>query len=291
VKRIYIAGPMRGMPQLNFPAFDKARDFFRNAGWEVYSPADIDRAAGISEATWDDDAPDVQEKLREVARRDFDALIQCDAIALLEGWERSRGVAWERPLADFIKLEIYDAETGLLLNPFVFHPPRRSRSKPDQDDAYGSLPLMRDLLTPNKKETIRNGRFVVKDSGDRHTFATGAVRDAREGKGFFHCIPYVSKLRLAQLFEAGARKYGKDNWKKGINLSCYVDGVDRHNGKLAECWQDEDHAAAVMWNAACFIWTVEQIRAGRLPQSLDDIGWFAAEERAAWDKTNEEISC
>ncbi|MHB1850453.1 MAG: DUF4406 domain-containing protein, partial [Acidimicrobiales bacterium] len=49
--RIYIAGPMRGVKDWNFPAFDAARDLLVAAGWEVVSPADLDRAGGFVETT------------------------------------------------------------------------------------------------------------------------------------------------------------------------------------------------------------------------------------------------
>lgn len=128
---------------------------------------------------------------------------------------------------------------------------------------------------------IPNGQFVVGDTGRRVVFATGAQRDAGAGKGYFHCLPFVALESLAKLYEAGALKYGKDNWKRGIPLHCYLDSMMRHATKLSEAWVDEDHAAAVMWNAAGFIWTVKEIEAGRLPRSLDDIGWCAALERKA----------
>lgn len=120
---------------------------------------------------------------------------------------------------------------------------------------------------------IRNGEFVVKDSGERQTFATGAVRDGGEGKGYFHCLPYEPLLALARLYEAGARKYGKDNWRKGIPLSRYLDSAFRHLLKLCAGWKDEDHAAAVLWNLCGFIWTAEQVKGGELPPELDDLNW------------------
>ena len=42
-KRLYVAGPMRGIKDFNFPAFDEAATFLRNAGYEVCNPADRDR--------------------------------------------------------------------------------------------------------------------------------------------------------------------------------------------------------------------------------------------------------
>lgn len=113
----------------------------------------------------------------------------------------------------------------------------------------------------------------VKDSGERQQWSTGSQRDAQEGKGRWDLIPFLPMERLAQHYENGAKKYDDDNWKKGQNLRQYVNSAMRHLFKMAEGWTDEDHAAAVMWNAAAFIWTKDAIDRGELPAELDDIPW------------------
>lgn len=52
-RRAYIAGPMRGYDRFNFPAFDAAKDRLIEMGWDVVSPADLDRAVGITGYTTD----------------------------------------------------------------------------------------------------------------------------------------------------------------------------------------------------------------------------------------------
>src|SRR5262245_23383467 len=47
-KKIYIAGPMRGYPSYNFPAFDEAEAALTAGGWRVLSPAAMDRAIGFN---------------------------------------------------------------------------------------------------------------------------------------------------------------------------------------------------------------------------------------------------
>lgn len=114
----------------------------------------------------------------------------------------------------------------------------------------------------------------VKDSGEREQFVTGAVRDTQGNKGMPHLLPTHAILRLAQHFQAGAKKYQKNNWRKGIPLSRYLDSAFRHWCAMCDCLKDEDHGAATMWNIACFIETAHMIEKGVLPQELDDIGWF-----------------
>ena len=112
---------------------------------------------------------------------------------------------------------------------------------------------------------------ILPDSGSRAQFSTGAVRDASIGKGHFHSIPPVALRKLAKRFEDGARKYSKDNWMRGISLSHYEDSLTRHILAWKEGDTTEDHAGAIIWNACCMVWTDEEIKAGRLPSSLDDL--------------------
>lgn len=104
VKTVYISGPMRGMLNLNFPAFDAACVLFNKLGYRVHSPADADRAdtrQGLSNA--------------EYARRDLDVIFNCSHIAMLIGWEKSVGALAEFALARWLGLVILDATTGQLL--------------------------------------------------------------------------------------------------------------------------------------------------------------------------------
>lgn len=111
---------------------------------------------------------------------------------------------------------------------------------------------------------------TLPDSGDRTQFDTGAVRDAMSGKGLPSLIPPEAIRRCARRFEDGANKYGLHNWMKGIPLSRYQDAITRHTLAAAEGQTDEDHLGAVLWNAAAWVWTQDEIEAGRLPESLDD---------------------
>ena len=51
----------------------------------------------------------------------------------------------------------------------------------------------------------------------------------------------------------------------------YLDSAIRHAFKLLSGSVDEDHAAAIMWNAAAFIFTQDAIERGVLPKELDDL--------------------
>lgn len=89
---------------------------------------------------------------------------------------------------------------------------------------------------------------VIKDSGERREFETGAVRDMAEGKGLMVVMPASALLRLSRHYEHGAKKYGKFNWQKGIPVSSFMDSALRHIFKYLDGWDDEDHLAAAAFN-------------------------------------------
>ena len=101
--KVYIAGPMRGKPLYNFPAFDAAAAHFRERGWEVINPAEMDRERGFKE---DLDIPSA-DFLRNAILSDLVAITGCTGIVMLPGWEMSQGANVELALAKFLNLDIY----------------------------------------------------------------------------------------------------------------------------------------------------------------------------------------
>ena len=160
-------------------------------------------------------------------------------------------------------------------------------------------------------DTVEKNEPTIKDSGDRTEFATGAVRDMREGKGRCDLMPlevvsgllhdniltnivnfkkggltrflYIALeefavdrywheleemkthtgvrctmlLEVAKHFEEGAKKYGENNWQKGIPVHCYIDSAVRHYLKWLRGDKDEPHDRAFVWNLMCCIWEVD----------------------------------
>lgn len=82
---------------------------------------------------------------------------------------------------------------------------------------------------------------------------------------------YDAILEVSKHFEDGARKYGDNNWKKGIPLHCYIDSGVRHYLKWRRGDNDERHDRAFVWNMLCFLWTFEQVVDKNLPEELNDI--------------------
>ena len=101
--RIYISGPMTGIPNKNAPAFMSAEAHCEMKGWTVENPVRLDedlermhRSIGKSPPTYED-----------YLRRDIQLLARCDAIVMLPGWSRSRGALLEAKVATEIGLRYF----------------------------------------------------------------------------------------------------------------------------------------------------------------------------------------
>jgi hypothetical protein len=122
--KIYLAGPMTGIHEFNFPAFNKAAALLEAAGHTVFNPAqrDIERHGGvdISKGNVNGDQKVAAAKhgfsLRDALRDDTHFIsTEGEAIALLPGWEHSSGALAEWALAKALKLKfIYFREEDLL---------------------------------------------------------------------------------------------------------------------------------------------------------------------------------
>lgn len=98
---VYISGPMRGKPEFNFPAFDAERDVYAHNGYNVISPADIDRAAGDTDSATGKHAEAV-----DYVYRDFYALLLIQHhngyIHMMDGHEKSTGATAELAVAKWM---------------------------------------------------------------------------------------------------------------------------------------------------------------------------------------------
>ena len=98
--RLYIAGPMTGYPEFNYPAFFRAAEQLQAVGIETINPARTDGREGCRE--WLDY---MRASLIDVAA--------CDGIATLPGWQDSRGAALEVHIARSLDLPVRPVEAWL----------------------------------------------------------------------------------------------------------------------------------------------------------------------------------
>lgn len=80
--RLYIAGPMTGREDFNYPAFYAAARDLTRAGFDVLNPAFDEKVPGSRPWEW-------------YMRRALSMVLDSDGVALLDGWEMSRGATFE----------------------------------------------------------------------------------------------------------------------------------------------------------------------------------------------------
>ena len=93
--RLYLAGPMTGLPDLNFPLFTSEAARLRSLGYEIVNPAEIN---ADPKADW-----------LACMRADIKQLVDCDGVATLPGWVKSRGASIEVGIAYGLGLPVLDA--------------------------------------------------------------------------------------------------------------------------------------------------------------------------------------
>jgi uncharacterized protein YeaO (DUF488 family) len=90
----------------------------------------------------------------------------------------------------------------------------------------------------------------LQDSGKRINFGEdAAIREDAENKGRQDLISPFALTRLAKHYENGAKKYSDRNWERGMNYSRYTASMFRHLIAWMKGMEDEDHLAAIAWNA------------------------------------------
>jgi hypothetical protein len=106
VERVYIAGPMTGMIDLNFPAFHTAAAEYRKRGAFVINPAEINGGDAEIAQTEKMSAEQYHAHWVKCLKKDISALLTCDTIVMLPGWSTSRGATLEHYVADVLGMTI-----------------------------------------------------------------------------------------------------------------------------------------------------------------------------------------
>ncbi|QLI49434.1 hypothetical protein vBPaeMUSP18_37 [Pseudomonas phage vB_PaeM_USP_18] len=101
IRRLYLSGPMSGLPEFNYPAFHAEAGRLRALGYHVENPAENDAPPC---GTW-----------QAFMRKAIAQLITCEAVALLPGWTESRGALLERQLA--VTLGMPTVQSARITNP------------------------------------------------------------------------------------------------------------------------------------------------------------------------------
>jgi hypothetical protein len=94
-QRIYLSGPMTGLPGYNYPAFNAEAGRLRELDYTVENPAENPLPADAPWHQW----------MRDAIRQ----MLTCDAVALMPGWQVSRGANVEVELAIHLGIAVIPA--------------------------------------------------------------------------------------------------------------------------------------------------------------------------------------
>ncbi len=102
--KLYLSGPMRGLPGDNRALFNAAALEIRSKGYDVFNPAEADEKT-----------PTLPREER--LRRDVAAVTDCEGIAFLPGWQGSAGTRLELTIAKALNLKLFrwDPDAKVLL--------------------------------------------------------------------------------------------------------------------------------------------------------------------------------
>jgi hypothetical protein len=118
-----------------------------------------------------------------------------------------------------------------------------------------------------------NEKYAIKDSGQREVFASGMNRDVQTDKTLYSLVYDGPMLdRWAVHLTSGAKKYAARNWMKasGVEeMDRFRESAARHFRQWMAGDQDEDHAAAVMFNLNGYEYVKARLAHG--PDTLPEV--------------------
>lgn len=207
--KIYIAGPMRGYPEFNFPAFTDAEQALRSMFPDatIFSPARRDLEHGFDPiGLWGtENLAALGFDLREALAADTDWITRhATHIVLLPGWEVSSGARAEHALAAALGHEIWYMDA--------------------KGELYQGDP--KDLPEQTGEVRVTNA-------------ATGGQKGSKPER--YDLIPVKPLAELARVYGHGAKKYAARNWERGYEWSLSYAALQRHVNSFwgGETWDDE----------------------------------------------------
>ena len=231
-KRVYLAGKMRGVKDFNFPAFHAAAADLRRAGYDVFNPAEHDEGKhgkGFQRSETGDlnDIAHTAFNLRQTLKEDLSWIADnADYIAVLPGWEESKGASAEVALARAIGIEV------IRIVGMDGPPPFISNGVSDLRMQAGRL----SEVTCPGEQRITNA-------------ATGGQKGVKLER--FDLIPAEPLEELARVYGRGAKKYQDDNWRKGYSWKLSFGAMMRHAWAF---WRGESHDELGNHHLACAAW-------------------------------------
>lgn len=112
--KIYLAGPMSGVKDFNFPLFFDMAHALRAKGFEVVNPAEND-GHNLAEAVYNATHNSLGD-WSAYLRRDLRMLLGCDGVVLLPGWSNSRGARLEQSVARRLQMQVIPIKMALAMS-------------------------------------------------------------------------------------------------------------------------------------------------------------------------------
>jgi hypothetical protein len=298
--KLYVSGPMTGLPEFNFPAFDAMSEFIEQRGMEAISPADHDRrvlaqnfGAGRTPFAFVHDVPGYAEgdveryskhtgAVHDLLVWDIAQIVEADGIVLLPGWENSTGAAHERYVAEVTNKRIFIGtfdEDGTVAGFSIDDEHVRLSARPKYaqkiEDAGGGVSSV-DYASSHLDELAERDAINVASWPVPVSELTGGeVRVVNETTGGekgsklarFDLIPGDTLWELAEHYGRGSQKYADRNWQRGYNWSLSFAALMRHawsfwNGEDIDPETGSKHMVAVMWHATALAWFMDNYREG-----------------------------
>ena len=242
--KLYLSGPMSGLPQCNFPAFHAATQELRDSGFEVWSPAERDTIEDGFDPLRGDARP-AQLTYAHFMKRDLPAVCDSDAVAVLPGWERSKGACLEVHVAREIGIPVVDAAT---------------RKSVYVDEIQMMLNEVSESVAAVTHSVRRTGDAVLTSNSD-------ARKDVPMARGLLDYFP-AALVEVARLSAAANAKHNPGeplHWSRDKSND-HADCLMRHmvdRGSL-----DDDgfsHTVKVAWRALALL--QEELETNGAPRS------------------------
>lgn len=207
--KLYIAGPMTGLPDWNYPAFNEAAATLRRRyPNDIYvNPVELDEDEGLDP----EDTADYSSVYFDVLARDLRRVMDVDGLVLLPGWEASRGASAEVAIAKALGKEI-----------FLYQGDRPFK-------------VFRELSEQMAGESEQSRRTGDKLFDDETTYKTDPKTGGRKGTKLarYDLVPPEPLAELACVFGMGDIKYpaaedGIPNWLHGLPYSWHIGAALRH---------------------------------------------------------------
>lgn len=229
--KVYLIGPMSGIPKFNYPAFITAAEYLREQGFEVQSPTELDDAGTLEEVLASPDGkidkPVNGQSYEYFLAKSLARILawKPDMLVALPGWEASGGATKEALVAKALgiptyRLEDYDPIIGFPLDDPTYDP--RCPGFPDHADM--SCDERRSFTSSTPVLYEADGPFI---NPLRQRAITGAVKD-NKGKPRTELLPPEPLLGVARVLGFGAEKYKPNNWRLGLSWGQTIGSALRH---------------------------------------------------------------